>query len=202
MSISETGRTFVSYIEDKTPRWYVAFVKPFQEKKSRDALNSLGVENYLPCRFVRRRWCDRSKLIEQPVLPRMIFVKVGGERRRIGLLSDVYGLRCYLMDRQRCRPAVIDEAQIENFRLVVQRLNDSDDSDDAKIVLETLPVAPGDMVELTDGPLKGMKGEYVENRSRGGKHFLALRLGILGTALVEVDGKIVKKIENEDKTDN
>lgn len=190
--------TFVPKVEDRTPHWYVAYVKSCQEKKSREALSRLGVENYLPCRRVKRRWSDRIKVIEQPILPRMIFVRACGETQRKSLLTDVFGLCGYMMDPSVNRPAVVRDSQLEKFRFVVERLNEAD-SGSLAISIEHSVIEPGDMVEVTDGPLKGMKAECVSNTGRAGKSAIVIRLGLLGAAVVEIDRVYVKKANDNDE---
>lgn len=198
LKTSDATSTFVPGIEDRTPHWYVAYVKSCQEKKSREALLKLGIDCYLPCRQVKRRWSDRIKVIEQPILPRMIFVRACGERQRKSLLMDVFGLCGYMMDPSVNRPAIVRDSQLEEFRFVVERLNETGDGSPA-ISIEQSAIEPGDMVEVIGGPLKGMKAECVSNTGRIGKPAIIIRLGLLGAAVVEIDKNYVKKADDEDK---
>ena len=175
-------------------RWYVALVKSCQEKKSSEALARLGVEHYLPVRKVVRKWSDRMKTVEMLLLPRMIFVRVDDDLRRRELLSDVFGLYAYMTVPGESRPLVVPDNQLEEFRGFVDRMNSSGGGSAPDIEVTSRIYAPGDRVRVVDGPLNGFEAECVDVVGRAGRKALIVRLGILGTASVEVDASDVEKI--------
>lgn len=168
-------------------RWYAAYVKSCQEKKTAQALEKLGVECFLPVQKVRRRWSDRWKIMDQLLLPRLIFVRVSGDIQRREILSDVYGLCGYMVNPADHKPLVVPDRQLEDFRFVVDRMN----GETAQVRLTSETITPGDMVKVVAGPLTGMEAECVKI---AGRHSIVIRLGLLGTAAVEVDASCVEKI--------
>ena len=56
--------------------WIALYTRPRSEKKVRDYLNSIGIENYLPVQYQLRQWSDRKKLVEVVVIPMVIFVTI------------------------------------------------------------------------------------------------------------------------------
>ena len=56
--------------------WLAAYVKMHHERKTRDMLNAMGIENFLPVQEEVRRWSDRLKKMERILIPMMIFVNI------------------------------------------------------------------------------------------------------------------------------
>jgi len=98
-------------------RWLAAYVKMHHEKKVRDQLTEMGIENFLPVQEELRLWSDRKKKVERVLIPMMIFVYVNLAEQRIVLtLPSV--LR-YMVLRGEHTPTVIPAAQMERFRFMV-----------------------------------------------------------------------------------
>lgn len=163
--------------------WYVAYVKTNQEKKVAEQLEALRVEHFLPVQRVKRKWSDRVKVMDVIVLHGHVFVHTT-EKRRLELTHEIYGINRY-MAHGTCHPVIIPEKQMDAFITMVQRSTDN-------VTFETIPLAPGDQVRIIDGPLEGWEGELVTVQ---GKTKLAVRLEMLGAATVEVDMKVVTRIE-------
>ena len=174
-------------------KWYVAFVKSCQEKKSAEALSCLGVEHFLPVQKVVRQWSDRRKVVDSLLLPRMIFVRVESDARRRKLLSDVFGLYAYMTVPGGYKPLVVPDKQLEDFRTVVERLG-ADGIAQEEVVMTSEYIAPGDMVKIVAGPLTGMEAECVDVVGRAGRKAIVVRLGLLGTATVEVSSSDVEPL--------
>lgn len=155
--------------------WYVGFVKPYQERKSAEALTKLGVEHYLPIQREKRQYKDRVKQVESLILPRMVFIHTD-EQQRIRLLSDVYGLYAYMNSGGTYHPVVVPDRQMEDFRFMVEHGGGG-------VKVSSNPFSPGDRVRVADGPLKGLECELV---SVGEKRCIAVHLGTVGTAMLEL----------------
>ena len=160
--------------------WYVARVGSCQEKKLSAALESRGVEHYLPVRREVRRWSDRRKVVDALVLPRFVFVRCTNPER-LQLLASEPRIRGFLSLLG--EPAVVRDAEMETFRRMVEN--------GGGVSVTSEPLAPGDRVRVLDGPLAGLECELV---SVGGGRCLAVRLGLLGTATMDLDIQTVEKI--------
>lgn len=175
---------------DQTLHWYVGYVKSCQERKVAEALARLGIGFYLPVRKEIHKWSDRRKVVDSLVLPRLIFVR-GTEADRVRSLREIPALYAYIMARggEVRKAAIVPDAEMESFRAMVDRGRE-------KVELFAGPVAPGDRVRVTDGPLKGMECEVV----RTGAHFyMVARLSMLGAATMEVSADSIEKLEAADK---
>lgn len=161
--------------------WYVARVRSCQEKKLAESLNAGGVEHYLPVRREIHRWSDRRKLVEVLVLPRFIFVRCT-PAERLQLLESEPNMVSFLS--QEGKPAVVRDAEMATFRRMVEEGGGA-------VNLVQGHLAPGDRVRVVEGPLAGMECELVSVASG---RCLAVRLGLLGTATMDIPIQSVVKI--------
>lgn len=166
--------------------WYVGYVKPYQERECAKALTKLGVEHYLPVQQEKRQYKDRVKLVEALILPRMIFIRTD-EPQRIRLLNDIYGLYAYMTSGGTYHPVIVPDRQMKDFQFMVERGG-------GKVKVSSERFSPGDRVKVKDGPLKGLECELV---SVGEKHCMAVHLGTVGTAMLELSTAQLALLENK-----
>lgn len=164
-------------------RWLAAYVKMHHEKKVRDRLTEMGIDNFLPVQEEVRLWSDRKKKMERVLIPMMIFVHVNAsEQRTVVTLPSV--LR-YMVLRGEKAPTAIPAAQMEQFRFMV-------DTSGSAVQFDTRPLSPGEKVRVIKGALSGLEGELV---TVDGKSVIALRIEQLGCATVEMHRSMVEPIE-------
>ncbi|MBO7604567.1 MAG: UpxY family transcription antiterminator [Bacteroidales bacterium] len=161
--------------------WYVGCVRSCQEKKVSESLSRMGVEHYLPLRREIHKWSDRRKVVECLVLPRFIFVRCTDKDRVEILLREQ---RIWRFLPSEGKAAVVRDEEMETFRRMVQ-----DGPSPVRLSGESL--SPGDRVRVMDGPLTGLECELVSVASG---RCLAVRLGALGTATMDLDIQTVEKI--------
>jgi transcription antitermination factor NusG len=56
--------------------WHVLYVKSRHERKVDELLKEVGLESFLPLVKTERVWSDRKKIIELPLFPSYVFVKI------------------------------------------------------------------------------------------------------------------------------
>ena len=56
--------------------WYALYTRSRYEKKLNQDLMTRGIECYLPLKVEKKKWSDRVKVIEEPLLRGYLFVKV------------------------------------------------------------------------------------------------------------------------------
>jgi transcription antitermination factor NusG len=161
-------------------RWLAAYVKMHHEKRVRERLSELGIENFLPVQTEVRQWSDRKKRVEQVLIPMMIFVHVDTEEQRT-VLTHPSVLR-YLVLRGEHAPAEIPEEQMNRFRFML-------DFSDQPVSFNTAGLQPGEKVKVIKGPLAGLEGEFV---TVGGKSNVIVRISHLGCAVLEVNASMVE----------
>ena len=169
--------------DDGKAHWFVAYVRSCCEKKCAQMLAEYGYECYLPVQKEWRQWSDRRKLVDKPLLPRMIFVHCT-RPERVKSMELVPYLSGYITLDGPYTPAIVRDDDMERFRRFVECSGRS-----VTITRETL--APGDRVRVMDGPLEGIECELV---SVSGTRCLATKVGLLGNAYVELTRESLKKI--------
>ncbi len=169
-------------MEKELPRyWRVFYTAPRAEKKCRDRLEDQAIDVFLPTRKVEREWSDRTKTVTEPLFRSYIFANVN-ERERLTVLRTNGIVRNVSFNGKiaRVRSEVIE--QLKEYQKHPQTLE----------VIDIPP--PGTEVTVTDGPMKGMKGEVIEHR---GQHRLVLRIDAIRQAVsVEISSESIQAVED------
>lgn len=169
--------------------WFVAYVRSCQERRVADLLAAQGFETYVPIQKERHKWSDRVKIVDHLVLPRMVFIHTT-KAQRYRVAEDFRGRVTGFMSKGGAHnPVIIPDGQMADFQFMV-----SHGAGEVRIASD--PLAPGDTVEILTGPLKGFKCELVTLAT---KKLATVRLGMLGSAVVEVTLDNVKKVEVEEE---
>lgn len=150
------------------------------EKRVRDRLTTLGIENFLPMQVEIRQWSDRKKRVERVLTPMMIFVRVDTEEQRT-VLTHPSVLR-YLVLRGEHSPTEIPKEQMDRFRFMI-------DFSDQPVSFTITDFQPGEKVKVIKGPLAGLEGELI---IVDGKFNVAIRINQLGCAAVLVNTSMVE----------
>jgi len=161
--------------------WLVAYVKIHHEKRMRDNMLEKGIECFLPIQKEIHQWSDRKKKVERLVISMMIFVHVP-PKERLEVLKLPYVCR-YLVLHGENKPAIIRDKEMQQFIFII---NNADKTVDININ----SLKPGEKVEVTKGPLTGLKGELI---TVNGKNKIAVRIEGLGCATVEMSINMIKK---------
>ena len=147
-------------------KWYAIYTRSRSEKKLHEELVEKGVECYLPLKRELRVWSDRKKWVESPMFTSYVFVRVS-EREYYDAISSIWAAR-YVCFSGKAVP--IPESQIEALKLFL-----ADNKRNVELTSESMK--KGDQLEVTIGPLKGVRGELIQLR---GKHRIVLRFISLG----------------------
>jgi transcriptional antiterminator RfaH len=133
--------------EDK---WYALYTRPRAEKLVYQRLVEANIETFLPIQKTYRKWSDRKKLVEKPLLSSYIFVKTNS--KNFPAVYKTNGVVKFISFEG--QPVSIPQKQIDNLRLLV--------NSDAEIEVTSEKFAPGDNVEVVNGALIGLTGELVK----------------------------------------
>lgn len=165
--------------EDKK-RWLVVYTKPRWEKKVHLSLVKLGIEAYCPLNKVKRKWSDRTKIIEEPLFKSYVFVKVAlAEMTEVrfvdGVLNYVYW---------NGKPAVVREEEIIEIKKFMSEYED--------VQVVSIELKPADAVVLNTGVIMGATGHVLKVM---GNNTVEVRIDSLGFILTaKFDKKTVSKI--------
>jgi transcription antitermination factor NusG len=165
--------------------WYAIYVRPRTEKKVATGLNEAGIDHFLPLQRTLRRWSDRKKWVDMPLIPGYCFVSVD-ERDLINVikLDNVVSVI-----RFNGKPSVIPEMQIEFLRRMLNQ-------NEISYKLSSEIPKPGQKVEIIAGPFIGLYAEMVKIKN---KSVIYLRLEqIQNIFLVEIPIDQVIVVANQD----
>lgn len=170
------------------PQWFIGRVKHCHEHKVADMLKAMGVEYFLPEQTVRRKWSDRIKKVQVLLLARYIFIRCMNAKR-VEILQSIPSLTNFMADHNTRMAAVIRDKDLETFRLMVEY-------EDKPITIDSAVFSPGDRVRVICGPLMDHECELVEVSN---KKCIAVGLGILGSARIELPLSYIATIDKDDK---
>jgi transcription antitermination factor NusG len=164
--------------------WFAVFTNPRAEKKVAERLELDGYEVYLPLVTTIRQWSDRKKKVKLPLINSYVFVHTTKKELR-GTLNTA-GVVCLLTYLR--KPAIIRDHEINNMKILLKQVVD----ENGLQTMKSEDLAKGELVEILQGPFKGLMAEYVQHQ---GRYDVALRLEALGSViLIHVDQEYIRKI--------
>jgi transcription termination/antitermination protein NusG len=134
------------------PPWYAAYTLPRHEKVVAQQLALRQVETFLPLYFSARQWAGRRVLVQLPLFPGYVFVRVSlSERMRV--LEHQSVLRLVTFGG---KPAPLPDGQIERLRAALELGT-----------AEPFPfLLPGKRIRVKSGPLAGLEGKILRRKGR------------------------------------
>jgi transcription antitermination factor NusG len=159
--------------------WYAVHVRSNLEKKTAEALSRKGYECLLPSYRERRKWSDRTKVIELPLFPGYVFSRFNVELR-LPILTTPGVLAVAGVGKT---PQPLDPGEIEQIQ---------------KVAASGHPAQPwpflkvGQKVRITAGPLTGVEGILAQQPS---ETRVILSVSLLEKSIsVQVDGDSVRSL--------
>lgn len=144
-------------LSDK-PQWVAIYTAARAEKTVTERISQeLGLETYLPMHRVLRKWSDRMKMVEVPLLCSYTFVKM--TERDIFYVRQVKGVSG-IVSFHNTGIAIIPQREMDAMRRLV-------DSKEEVYVQNTLSMHKGAKVRVIAGYFEGMEGTIVHDCSEG-----------------------------------
>ena len=164
---------------DEPMAWYALVTRARNERKVFEQLQRKRLDAFLPTVVRWSRWRDRKKQIEWALFPCYCFVRVRSSQW-LPVLSCA-GVHHVVSFGD--RPAVVADHEIDGIRTLLS----------TTLQYDPCPfVQEGMMVEVTYGPLTGVRGRLVR---KGHDTRLILSIEMLGRALsVQVDAADVRPL--------
>ncbi|MGH7889926.1 MAG: UpxY family transcription antiterminator [Thermodesulfobacteriota bacterium] len=162
------------------PHWYALFTRSRHEKFIYLELEKRRIESFLPIRFLKRKWSDRTVTVEEPLFKSYLFVKTN-----ILGFSDVLKTKgAVKLVSAGANPIPIGENVIASLRNVIQ----------PEIVLDPFPyLRSGDRVYVKSGIFKGTEGFIVRKNDKKCRLVISIE-AIMASVSVEVDSCLVERI--------
>ncbi len=128
-------------------RWYAAYTAPRHEKSALQHLESRSVESFLPLYGSARMWNGRRALVQMPLFPGYLFVRIIPDQR-VRVL-EVPGVLNIVSSHGKLIP--LPEGEIEALRVALEvRKSEPHPS-----------LTTGRRVRIKTGPLRGLEGIIV-----------------------------------------
>ena len=137
-------------LETEKSRWYALQTRSRHEKRVVAQLEEKGITAFLPLLRELHRWSDRRRMVEVPVFPGYVFVRVAGCAETRILLLRTDGVVNVVGARGQGAP--ISDKEIEDVQALVNH---------------RIPLAPypflnaGQRVRIRGGCLDGVEGNLV-----------------------------------------
>ncbi len=164
-------------------KWHVVYTRSRAEKKVRDELELKNITCFLPIQKKLRRWKDRKKWVEMPLISGYCFVCINRKEYDIVLQTD--NVVCYITFEGKA--AEIPEHQIDFLRKITQQ-------SEFEVTVSHENFEPGEKVEVLEGPMIGLRGELVE--ARGKQKFIIRFMEINSTFVVEIPAAQLSRLPN------
>lgn len=164
--------------------WYAIYTRPNFEKRVDHELKLKGLESFLPTRQVIHYWSDRKKKIEEPLFRSYVFIHANAQERYLSLQTrGVVRMVCF-----NGQPARIPDEQIQSIHRILEHGYDPEPYQYLNF---------GDEVEIVAGPLRGIRGFFIEERKKG--RLVVSINAIKQSIAIEVDRGQVRKIRSAEE---
>ena len=159
-------------MEEETPevRWYAIYVRSRHEAVAYGQLQQRGVESYLPVIKKSRQWKDRKKVVEFPLFPGYLFVRINPRPSEFVNVLKARGV-VSLVSGEQGAPLPVPDPEIESLRIMME----SGGGIDVYPALQE-----GRRVQVARGPMSGAVGVIV--RKQDG-YSLVVNIEILGRSI-------------------
>jgi transcription antitermination factor NusG len=171
----------ISDARTQTLEWYAVWTQSHFEQSVTQQLSAKGFTAFLPEMSVWSKRGGEQRLIRVPMFPGYLFVRDGMDKRSYVEILKARGVVRILEDGW-TRLTPVPDAEIDAIQQVVNA---------------EVPIFPhdhlteGDRVEVTEGPLSGIQGLFLQDRPNKGR--LVLNVDLLGRSVaVEIDCTAVR----------
>jgi transcription antitermination factor NusG len=168
----------------KPDQWYALRVRTRFEKQASELLHFKGYETFLPISVASRRWTDRVRRVETPLFPGYVFCRMTDFQPGPALTTP--GVMHFVGFGR--TPAPVDQCEIA----AVERIVASGAAGEPCPYLQV-----GEAVEITSGPLTGVRGLLKEIK---GDQRLVVGVSLLQRSLaVELDPSWLVSVAHDRK---
>jgi len=133
--------------------WYALWVRSRHEKSVADMLTGKGIETFLPLHRSRRRWSDRIRELDLPLIPGYVFCRFD-MKNRLPVLTTPGVVQIVGAAKT---PEPVDDTEMQSLITAVQ----------SGVHLQLWPfLKVGQRVAIEEGPLRSLEGILISMRGR------------------------------------
>ncbi|RZL13660.1 MAG: UpxY family transcription antiterminator [Pedobacter sp.] len=153
---------------DQDYKWFPVYTRSRAEKKAYDELLRKGIKAYLPLKKTLKKWSDRKKIIEEPLIKSYLFVHISTKEHAEVLMTNGISRFLYFSGKIASMP----DQQIDQLKLLLATGEEFQVFDH--------DIKPGQKVLIKAGPFKDMIAEMVSVHN---KQRIILRLDSIGHSI-------------------
>lgn len=160
--------------------WYAIHTKPRQESLAESSLRQEGIETYFP-KLRRRKTIRRvRRWVTSSLFPNYIFARFDADisRRLVRYANGITNIVSF-----GGQPAIVDDSIIEAIQ---------EHAEEDVITLPPTPYRPGELVEIQDGPLRGLQGVFEREMSDSDR--VVVLLQTITAARVQLSREQIAKV--------
>ena len=162
--------------------WYLVHTKPRQENVALDNLLRQSYECYMPTLLAEKIRKGELTLVEEPLFPRYIFIRLG-----LGLEAKSWGPIRSTLGVSRLVRFGSEPAKVPDELIALLQDNEARIKNSPKKIFE-----PGQRVVITQGPFVGLEGVFQTN---DGEQRVMILIEILSkTVSMKLDLKEIKQV--------
>ena len=159
--MNATQKDHENHLSDKESKWFAVHTRFKSEKMALKYLSSNDVTAYLPLKNLSRKYGNRIRVIEMPLISSCVFVKIK-KSEYIKVLETPYTAGFFKIGKNLLS---VKDKEIE----LIQKLI----GENIEVEVERKEFLSGDMVEISAGPLMGLQGKLI---TLNGKQKVAVEL--------------------------
>jgi transcriptional antiterminator NusG len=158
-----------------TDNWYAVWTRSHYERTVLEQLSALGFSAFLPELGMWSKRQGQMHVVNTPMFPGYLFVRDRMEKDAYIAMLNVRGL-VRILENGWTRLTPIPENEVQAIEQVMQ----------AGVPMLPHALHDGDRVKVTEGPLKGVEGVFIQDKPDTGR--LIVSVGLLGRGIaMEVD---------------
>jgi transcription termination/antitermination protein NusG len=162
-------------LESAEDNWYAIWTRSHSERLVFDQLTALGFAAFLPELGMWSKRQGQMHVVSVPMFPGYLFVRDRMDKHAYIEMLKVRGL-VRILEQGWTRLTPIPDDEVTSIERVMQ----------AGVPMFPHALHEGDRVRVSDGPLKGVEGVFVQDKPDSGR--LIVSVGLLGRGIaVEVD---------------
>lgn len=169
--------------------WFALRATYSQELKVKDLLTNLGVESFIPMKYVEKMVDNKLKRVLAPAIHNLIFVFTNkANLQRIKSETVLSSMIRYMIDKSTKQPITIPPSQMDAFRAVSEQFDEGILYVDPK----ELELKNGDLVRIKAGIWEGITGRFI--RIKRGTRVVVELNGLIAVATASIPPYMIEKI--------
>ena len=151
------------------PSWIAVYTRPRSEKAVLGQYQRSGIEAYVPLVKTRRKWSDRYRWVELPLIPSYVFAHLASTQYH--RIYEAFGV---------IRPVMFHGRVAQVQQSEIDLLQKGTEIPDTKVV-STDQFQPGELISINSGLFAGYRGRVLRV---DGDCSVAVEIGELGYSVV------------------